>query len=566
MARVHCLPADLTNMPSSSSADEHPSGESSTGASSSASPSATSSVSSRASSSDRSSRDAPQGGASADDAVIDDTTDIDSETLRRFRIGTEWHTGTDAPIETLNPGNGRPLARVARASLRDVEAAVACADRNWHDAPWRRLQPDARAAVLRRIGDRLLAERDALATLLMRDSGEPIARCPNAVTDAAACFHYYAALCETWQDELTSPRGPEVTMALAEPRGVVTAITPAAAPLLAAVRIVAPALAAGNAVILKPSEQSPLLALELARIASSAGLPDGLLTVLPGDGEEIGAALVKHPDVRMVSFNGPTLIGRDVATTAGNRLIPVALALSGNAPHIVFDDADIDDALDAVCAAVFESSGQSSIAGSRLFLHRPVYGRFVDALVHRARSLRVGLPDDPQTEVGPLASLARLERVRRHVDFARSEGGRVLTGGKSPPEPELADGWFYQPTVIEGLGSSSRTCREEVVGPVLNCLPFKDEADLIRQVNDTIHGIAASVWSADTVRAWRIAREVNAGSVWINAAGPPQWPTAFGDGRSGVAGGEHGLHGLRRYTRIKSLYLGLHPGGGHLAG
>ena len=534
-------------MPPSPSADERPSGEHPAPFPTDAALPAESSASGRDADAEPS---APRQPAEAHEAP------------RPFRIGADWQAGSGEPIATVHPGDGTLVARVARASLRDVEVAVACAERSWREAPWRRLQPDARAAVLRRIGNQLQAERDSLATLLMLDSGEPIARSPRSVADAAACFQYYAALAETWQDELTSPRGPEVTMAMAEPRGVIVAITPATAPLLAAARIVAPALAAGNAVILKPSEQAPLLALELARIASAAGLPDGLLTVLPGDGEEIGAALVKHPDVRMVSFNGPTLVGRSVATTAGNRLIPVALALNGNTPFIIYDDADVDEALDALCSTVLESAGQGRIAGSRLFLHRPVYGRFVDALVHRARSLRVGLPDDPRTEVGPLASLARLERLRRHVDFARSEGGRVLTGGKSPADAALADGWYFQPTVIEGLGSGSRTCREEVVGPVLNCLPFKDDADLLRQVNDSVHGVAAGIWSADTVHAWRIAREVNAGSIWVNGTGRPQWPTAFGDARSGDGGSENGLHGLRRYARIKSLYLGLEGSAG----
>lgn len=474
-----------------------------------------------------------------------------------FRVGAEWRGG-DAVITSIDPADGSVAGVVARALPADVDAAVAVASDAFRRAPWRRLRPDQRATTLYEIGRRIAAEREPLAQLQMRDSGKPIKECRNMVDNAAYYFRYYAAICETWQDEVTSPRGEYFSMSLAEPFGVIAAITPWNSPIMAEAQKVAPALAAGNAVILKPSEETPQLALELARIADEAGLPQGLLTVLPGHGEDVGAALVAHPGVRMVSFTGGTQTGRAIGKVAGERLIPVGLELGGKSPHIVFEDADVGKALAGVLAGIYGSAGQSCVAGTRLFVHASLYRRFVDELVERSRRVKVGMPGDAATQMGPLVSLAHRERVAGYVKIARDEGGRVLTGGGIPADPALAAGAFFEPTVIEGLPNSARACQEEIFGPVLVCLPFADDADVIAQANDTVYGLAAGMWTADYKRAWNVARELEAGSVWINTYKQSHIATAFGGFKASGIDREKGLHGLRLYSQVKSVFFGMH--------
>ena len=473
-----------------------------------------------------------------------------------FRIGSHWHQGDAEPLRSTHPGDASLVAVVARASLHDVDKAVATARTALQDSGWRQTRPAERAEVLRRIAEGIERDSETLAQWLMLDSGTPITRSRLIIEQAAHGFRYYAALCETWQDDVSNRGQTALSLTVADPWGVVTAITPAAAPLLAAVRKLAPALAAGNAILVKPSEQTPLPALELARIAGEAGLPEGILTVLPGDGPEIGAALVKHPDVRLVSFTGTALTGRAVATTAGNRLIPSVLSLEGDTPHIVFDDARFDEALDAVTGTIFEATGWPGSGGPRVFIHKPLLGRFLDALVQRAKSLKVGPPADPQTRVGPLVSGTHQARALKALDIARSEGARILVGGKAPVDETLAQGCYVLPTVIEGLSGNARLCREGGVGPVIVCLPFRDEADLVEQARASVHGLAASLWTADLERGWRVSRALDAGSIWLNAAGPPLWPMTVG-GPPGGVGYEQGLPGLREYSRIRNVHLGL---------
>lgn len=461
-------------------------------------------------------------------------------------------------LVSVNPADGSVAGVVPRATAANVDIAVGRASAAFRDASWRAIRPDQRAATLFEIGRRIAAEREPLARLQMRDSGKPWRECLNMVDSAAGHFRYYAAVCETWQNEMTSPRGEYFSMALAEPFGVVAAITPWNSPIMNEAQKVAPALAAGNAVIVKPSEETPQLALELERICRESGLPEGLVIALPGFGEDVGAALVRHPDVRMVSFTGGTETGRAIGRIAGERLIPVGLELGGKSPHIVFEDADFDKAVAAVASGIFGSAGQSCVAGSRLFVQRSVYRRFVEALVAVAKTVRVGMPDDPQTQMGPLISLSHREKVARYVDLARSEGGVILAGGGRPNSPQLAAGAFFEPTVIEGLNNDARVCQEEIFGPVIVALPFDDEADAISQGNGTAFGLAAGLWTSDYARAWRVARALDAGSVWINTYKQSHIATPFGGFKDSGIGREKGLHGLRLYSQVKSIYWGLH--------
>jgi betaine-aldehyde dehydrogenase len=392
----------------------------------------------------------------------------------------------------------------------------------------------------------------------MADSGKPWKECLHMVDTAAGSFRYYAAVCETMSGEITPARGDYLSMAIAEPFGVIAAITPWNSPIMNESQKVAPALAAGNAVILKPSEETPQLALELARICLESGLPEGLLAVLTGYGEDVGAALVRHPGVRMVSFTGGTATGRAIGAIAGQRLVPAALELGGKSPHIVFADADRDKSLSAVLSGIFGSAGQSCVAGSRLFVERSIYEEFVAELSTRALQIRVGLPDDPNTQMGPLISWQHRDKVAAYVGLARQEGGRIRAGGYAPSQGALADGAFYLPTVIDGLHYQARVCQEEIFGPVLVALPFDSEGDLVEQANGTAFGLAAGIWTGDYTKAWRLARKLEAGSVWINTYKQSHIATPFGGCKDSGIGREKGLQGLKLYSQSKSIYWGLH--------
>jgi len=461
-------------------------------------------------------------------------------------------------LVSTDPATGAVVGSVRVTTPAELDAMVERAWQAFHNSGWKTLLPHRRALILQAIADGLVAEKDSLATLQMRDNGKPLAECRAMVDSAIGTFRYYAGVCETIETDVTPRRGDYVSFTVLEPFGVVACITPWNSPIMNDATKVAPALAAGNAVLLKPSEDSPLLAPELARIALKAGLPAGMLQVVQGRGAEIGAALVAHPGVRMVSFTGGTTTGRTIGRTCGDKLIPAALELGGKSPHVVFADADLDHAVAAVVAGIFGSAGQSCVAGSRLFIEAPIYDEVLKRVVDRAKTLRVAAPDTPGVEMGPLASFHHRDRVSRFVDRARAEGGRILCGGAVPEGPDYAKGAYYLPTVIDGLPTDALTCQEEAFGPVLVALPFQDEADLIAQGNGTAFGLACGIWTESFKRAWRVGRALEAGSVWINTYKQSVTTTPFGGFKNSGIGREKGIDGLRLYAQVKSMYFGLH--------
>src|SRR5690606_6701557 len=418
-------------------------------------------------------------------------------TPKAFLINGEWISDPQDSFESVNPATGEVNYLVSSASRDHVEAAVASATAAAADPAWRDMLPHMRALVLNRIAAGIMERAEDLARLQMIENGKVWSECKAQAASAAATFRYYAAVCETMGSEITPSRGNYLSMTAYEPYGVVAAITPWNSPLTMEAQKVAPALAAGNAVILKPSEVTPSPALLLGKIGLNAGLPPGILNVLTGDGAVTGKALVQHRDVRMVSFTGGTATGRSIGMIAAERLIPVALELGGKSPHIVFEDANLEAAVENIMGGIFEGSGQSCVAGSRLFVQRSVYDKLVTLLVERAGRIKVGLPEDPSSEMGPLASFAQRDRVEKYVASARAEGGEILLGGERPEAAELANGAFFLPTIIAGLGNQATCVREEIFGPVLCVLPFDDEADLIEQANDSLYGLAGGVWTGN---------------------------------------------------------------------
>lgn len=472
-------------------------------------------------------------------------------------LGARAITPADAEIISIDPADGSIVGAVEATPLSAIDAVVARAWEAFRTSPWRAMLPQRKAQVMQEIARRIAAEADRLATLQMRDSGKPLAECRAMVDSAAGSFRYYAGVVETMETEVHPARGAYVAMTVVEPFGVVACITPWNSPIMNEASKVAPALAAGNAVILKPSEDTPLLAPELARICLEAGLPEGQLQVVQGRGETVGAALVAHPGVRMISFTGGTQTGRAIGKVAGERLATVALELGGKSPHIVFADADLDLAVAAVAAGIFGSAGQSCVAGSRLFVEESVYRQVVDAVAARARAVRVRHPADPQVEVGPLCSFHHRDKVAAHVARGLAQGGTVLAGGAIPTGADYDAGAYYLPTVIEGLGPDALLCQEEIFGPVLVALPFADEADLIAKADGTAFGLACGIWSESFRRAWRIGRTLEAGSVWINTYKQSHISSPFGGFKASGIGREKGIDGLRLYGQVKSIFLGL---------
>ena len=468
------------------------------------------------------------------------------------------NTSSINELISTNPATGEEIARVPVTSIEELDAAVERAWQAFHHSGWKELLPHKRALVLNKIADGLVAEKESLARLQMADNGKPLGECRGMVESAIGTFRYYAGVCETLETDVTPSRGDYVSFTVLEPFGVIAAITPWNSPIMNDATKVAPALAAGNAVLLKPSEDSPLLGPELARIALAAGLPADLLQVVQGRGADVGAALVAHPGVRMVSFTGGTTSGRAIARVAGDKLIPTALELGGKSPHVVFADADREHAVAAVVAGIFGSAGQSCVAGSRLFIEASIYDEVLAQVVARAKTIRVAAPDADGVEMGPLASFHHRERVARFVDRAREEGGRILCGGEAPTGGEFDKGAYYLPTVIDGLGYDAVSCQEEAFGPVLVALPFKDEADLIAQANGTAFGLACGIWTESFKKAWRIGRALEAGSVWINTYKQSVTSTPFGGFKNSGIGREKGIDGMKLYAQVKSMYFGLH--------
>ena len=477
-----------------------------------------------------------------------------AETFRNDQIfvGGVWQTGRGAAITSLFAAEGVVNTVISGASPEDVEDAI---DRARTAQPaWAALKPHERATVLYRISDGITANIERIAWVQSRDTSKSLAETRALATSAAGTFRYFAAVLETSDELLTVPRGDYTTSSIHEPLGLVAAITPWNSPIASDAQKLAPALAAGNAVLLKPASWSPLVSLELARICEEAGLPAGLLSVLPGSGREVGNLLVEHRDIAKVSFTGGTVTGRKLAHAAADKLMPVSLELGGKSPTIVFDDCDTDLAIAGILFGIFSSSGQSCIAGSRLFVQRSIYDDFVARLVAATEALNVGHPFDTNTQVSSLVHPDHRDSVARYVAIARDEGGEVLTGGSAPDDAALQSGAYYRPTIIAGLDNTAQTCREEIFGPVLVVMPFEDEADVIAQGNDNDYGLACGIWSNDHRRCQRIARAIQAGTVWINTYKQFSISTPFGgDGESGM-GREKGRAGLRAYQRQKSIY------------
>jgi betaine-aldehyde dehydrogenase len=484
-----------------------------------------------------------------------------NETPRRYQlfIDGQWvDAESGKTFTTPNPATGETLAEIAEADKADIDKAVAAARRAF-EGKWSKLSARERGRLLYKLSQLIEAKSQELAALETADNGKPIKEStyidlPGVVEN----FEYFAGWATKIEGETIPVPGQMFNYTLREPLGVCGQIIPWNFPLLMAAWKLAPALAAGNTIVLKPAEQTPVTAMELGKLFQEAGFPDGVVNIVPGYGETAGAALASHPGIDKIAFTGSTEVGKIIARTAAQNLTKVSLELGGKAPNIVFADADIDQAVNGAMMGIFFNQGQVCCAGSRLFLDERVKDEFLERFKAKAEKVVVGDPMDKATQMGPQVSEEQLTRVRSYVDIARGEGATVFTGGGSPElEGNFKNGYFFQPTVFSEVQNSMRVAQEEIFGPVVSVITFKDEKDLVKQANDTIYGLSAGIWTKDITRAHRFAKEIKAGTVWINTFNMMNAASPFGGYKQSGYGREMGKHALELYTHVKSVWVDL---------
>ncbi|QRP43908.1 aldehyde dehydrogenase family protein [Amycolatopsis sp. FDAARGOS 1241] len=477
-------------------------------------------------------------------------------------IGGEW---VDAKAggrrEIRCPADGSPVAEVAEATREDTEAAIAAARRAFDTGPWPRTPAATRGDLLLRAADLLDRDAEAFARAESLDTGKRLVESRYDMTDIAACLRYFGKLAANDAGRVvdTGSAG-SFSRIVHEPVGVCGLITPWNYPLLQTSWKVAPALAAGNTFVLKPSELTPHTSIMLMKLLTEAGLPGGVANLVLGAGPEAGAPLSEHPDVDLVSFTGGLATGRVIAAGAAATVKKVALELGGKNPNVVFADADFETAVDYALTAVFLHSGQVCSAGARLIVQREWHDEFVDELVRRAERIRLGGPFDERAETGPLISAAHREKVERYVAKALEEGAVLRTGGKRPDDPALQSGFYYLPTILDDVRQGSNAVVEESFGPVLTVETFTDEDDAVRIANDTCYGLAGGVFTNDAAKAQRVAGRLRHGTVWINDYHPYLPQAEWGGYKQSGFGRELGPTGLAEYTEAKHIYQNLRPG------
>jgi betaine-aldehyde dehydrogenase len=461
-------------------------------------------------------------------------------------------SGRSAPV--LNPATGETIAQVAQGGPEDVEAAVAAARCSWERGDWRRATSSERAKVLLRLAERIRAAAEELATLESRNVGKPLQESRGEVEMGAACFQYYAGLLPAFGGQTVPVGAPGTGLTFREPVGVCGLIVPWNFPFAITTWKVAPALALGNSVVVKPASATPLTALRLAELAAEAGVPPGVLNVVPGPGGAAGSALARHPDVRKIAFTGSTEVGSEVMRIAAGDIKRVSLELGGKSANVIFADADLEKAGASISGAL-GNAGQDCCARSRVLVERPIYEEIVERFVERARTIRIGDPLDEATEMGSLISREHREKVDGWVRRGVEEGARLCTGGRIMKGDSYDRGSFYEPAVFRDVDPGMAIAQEEIFGPVVTILPFDSEEEAIRLANGTIYGLSGSLWTRDVGRALRVARAIETGVISVNSSWSVHLEMPFGGVKRSGVGRELGPPALEHYSEWKSVFI-----------
>jgi aldehyde dehydrogenase (NAD+) len=475
----------------------------------------------------------------------------------KLLIGNEWvNSKSGKTFPTLNPATGEEICQIAEADAPDVERAVQAARAAFHSrSPWRRMSASQRGLLLNKLADLIEQNIDELARLESLDNGKPYSVALAAdLPLTIACYRYYAGWADKIQGRTIPINGPYFCYTRLEPVGVVGQIIPWNFPLLMQAWKLAPALATGNTVILKPAEQTPLTALRIGELILEAGFPPGVVNILPGYGPTAGAAIARNPEIDKVAFTGSTEVGHLIMeASAKSNLKRVTLELGGKSPNIVFADADLDKAVEGSHFALFFNQGQCCCAGSRLFVEEKVYDEFVDRSVARARKRTVGDPLDPATEQGPQVDDAQFDKVMSYIESGKQQGAKMLCGG----DRVGSRGFFIRPTVFSDVKDDMTIAQEEIFGPVMSILKFRDMDDLVERANKTMYGLAAGVWTRDIGKAHAIAEGIRAGTVWVNCYDVFDAAAPFGGFKQSGIGRENGEYGLQQYTEVKTVTVQL---------
>ena len=476
---------------------------------------------------------------------------------KQLFINGEWRDAAGGQtIEVVNPATEEVIAEVASAEQADVDAAVAAA-RAALDGPWAKLSARERGRLVWRIGEKLMERADDIARLETLHNGKPIFESRQIEVPAAAeCFQYYAGWADKIHGETVPVKGNFLTYTLREPVGVVAAIVPWNFPLLLTSWKVAPALACGNTVIIKPASQTPLTALALAEIAHEVGLPPGVLNVVTGPGSQVGQMIVEHPGIDKVAFTGDTSTGKGIMRGSAETLKRITLELGGKSPNIVFPDADLDAAIRGATSGIFYGKGEVCAAGSRLLVDTSIKHEFIEKVAARAKKMAPGDPMDPRTRLGAISSRKQLETDLWYIETAKKEGATLLAGG-GRADIGTGKGYFLQPTVFDDVTPGMTIAREEIFGPVLATIEFADVDEAIARANDSNYGLAAAVWTKDIKKAHYVARKLQAGTVWINTYNVYDTAAPFGGYKQSGFGREMGRHALEHYTQVKSVFVDL---------
>jgi acyl-CoA reductase-like NAD-dependent aldehyde dehydrogenase len=475
----------------------------------------------------------------------------------RMFIGGEWLAAKSGEwFESYDPYAGKPWALVARGGPADVDAAASAAHAAFTSGDWPKLKPTQRGVLLRRLGDLIARDAEKLAGLEVRDNGKLIAEMGAQLRYLPQWYFYYGGLADKIEGSVIPIDKADVfNFTRHEPVGVVAAITPWNSPLLLTSWKLAPALAAGCTIVVKPSEHTSVSILEFCKLIEEAGFPKGVVNVVTGFGNEVGEPLVAHPKVSKIAFTGGEMGGQKVYELAAKGLKKVTLELGGKSPNIVFDDANMDDAVKGVISGIFAATGQTCIAGSRLLVHQSIHNSFSDRLVAMASTARMGNPMNPDTQVGPVTTRPQYEKILNYIGIAQKEGAQLALGGKPAARPECGEGWFIEPTIFSSVNNQMRIAREEVFGPVLSIIPFRDDEEAIAIANDSPYGLAAGVWTTSIKRAIRASERLEAGSIWVNTYRAVSYMSPFGGYKRSGLGRENGQDAIFSYLQTKSVWI-----------